>query len=151
MENCSRYGIILNPTIERVIVRNNVVKNCGQALFVGNSNNTIEDNYLEGIGHFGRVPSSKRPSVYISNCNGGTLKRCTISQVKKTAQLFATYNSNNWIVDECLFDRTNDVAIVMQSSSPMTLTLKNSTLRGNATNYSLDANSTLIKENVIEE
>lgn len=151
VENCSRYGIILNPTIERVIVRNNVVKNCGQALFVGNSNNTIEDNYFEGIGHFGRVPSSKRPSVYISNCNGGTLKRCTISQVKKTAQLLATYNSNNWIVDECLFDRTNDVAIVMQSSSPMTLTLKNSTLRGNATNYSLDANSTLIKENVIEE
>jgi hypothetical protein len=151
VENCSRYGIILNPTIERVIVRNNIVKNCGQALWVGNSNNTIEDNYLEGIGHFGRVPAYKKASVYISSCNGGTLKRCTISQVDKTAQLLATYNSNNWIVDECLFDRTNDVAIVMQSSSPMTLTLRDSTLRGNATNYSVDANSTLIKENVIEE
>lgn len=151
VENCSRYGIIVNPTIERVIVRNNIVRNCGQALWIGNSNNTIEDNYLEGIGYFGRVPASKRPSVYISGCNGGILKRCTISQVDKTAQLLATYNSNNWIADECLFDRTNDVAIVMQSSTPMTLTLRNSTLRGNATNYSLDANSTLIKENVIEE
>ena len=50
-----------------------------------------------------------------------------------------------------LLASTNVEAFKMSSSTPMTATLKNSTLRGNTTNYSLDANSTEIKENVIEE
>ena len=74
-----------------------------------------------------------------------------ISQVTKTAPLITLTNSNGWTLDNMLLQSTDVEALKMTSTTPMTLMLKNSTLRENATNYSLDANSTLIKENVIEE
>ena len=152
IENCSRYGIITNATTARIDIKDNNISDCGQPLVIKNASNTFSGiNTIKGTGYFHRVPSVKKVCVYIDECNGGNLKGLTIDQTSRTAPLIYVKNSNNWILDDLLLEKTNDVALQMTSSSAMIVTLKNSTLRGNGTNYSLDANSTLIKENVIEE
>lgn len=152
IENCSRFGLLLNPTISNVIVRNNTVLKSGQALYVGNSTNTFEGvNTFEGYGYYTRSTANKRASVQIEGCNNGVLSGLIISQITKTAPLIQIGDSNGWVLDNLLLESTNDIALKITSTNPTTNTLQNSTLRGNATNYSLDANSTLIKINVTEE
>ena len=152
IDNCSRFGILLNPTVSYVIVKDNKVTDCGQGLYVGNGTITFEGvNEIQGYGYYKRTPSTKRASVLIFECKNGNMNGLKISQVTKTAPLITLTNSNGWTLDNMLLQSTDVEALKMTSTTPMTLMLKNSTLRENATNYSLDANSTLIKENVIEE
>ena len=101
---------------------------------------------------YAEIPEAvKLASVLIFECNNGNMNGIKISQVTKTAPLITLTNSNGWTLDNMLLQSTDVEALKMTSTTPTTLMLKNSTLRENATNYSLDANSTLIKENVIEE
>ena len=149
---CGRFGILSNSSALDIEIEDATVINCGIA-FYGYSNGVTwkGNNYLQGAGRYSKLPSTKKPAVMLIDRNSGKLENCHIDLVIKDTNLINVSNCDQWELNNLLLDYTNDIALKMTSPTPMTLTLKNSTLRGNATNYSLDANSTLIKENVIEE